>query len=302
MTIEVTAKKVQEAIEQGLAQLGATLDEVDVEVIESGGLFRKAKVRLTIERDEPEQKTESVKAKEPEKTADAGKGGVPEHSEKKAPAQRSEQKPAAQAAPIKRDGDARPKQKQNGERSAQAQKQSVKPDAKPTGSAGGESHKAESKPRKQSEEDKAAAAHAVEFVKQVVAKMGFDGTEITADERVETISISAPSGDDSILIGRHGETLSALAYLAEVSARAEKCRLSITVDCNGYRDRRAASLTAMAKRRADECVAKRRKIKLEPMERIDRRTVHNALNDDDRVTTASEGKEPHRFVVILPKQ
>lgn len=300
MTIEVTAKKVQEAIEQGLAQLGATLDEAEVEVIESGGLFRKAKVRLTVERAEPEKAADAPKPSEtekpqacekrderPQKAAERAESPAPE---KVAAQDQSKQKVAQQ-----------PKQKQNDER---AEKRSVKQldPARAGENSGATARKAESKPRKLSDEDKAAAAHAVEFVKQVVAKMGFDGAEITADERVEMISISAPSGDDSILIGRHGETLSALAYLAEVSARAEKCRLSIAVDCNGYRDRRSASLTAMAKRRADECVAKRRKIRLEPMERIDRRTVHNALNDDERVTTASEGKEPHRFVVILPKQ
>ena len=151
-----------------------------------------------------------------------------------------------------------------------------------------------------SAEDKVAAAHALAFIKDVTEKMGFVAT-VEADDSGENISISAAEGDDSLIIGRHGETLSALSYLAETCARAEKSHISITVDCNGYRERRAASLTAMARRRANECAAKRRKIKLEPMERVDRRTVHNALTDDERVTTASEGKEPYRCVVILPK-
>ena len=130
--------------------------------------------------------------------------------------------------------------------------------------------------------------------------MGFEGVSYETSED-GTISIDAPAGDDSLIIGRHGETLSALAYLAETGARAEKNRVNITVDCNGYRERRQQSLAGLARRKADECVRRHRKIKLEPMERIDRRTVHSALNDDNRVITSSEGKEPYRCVVIIPK-
>ncbi|MDE6293483.1 MAG: Jag N-terminal domain-containing protein, partial [Clostridiales bacterium] len=63
MTIEVTAKKVDDAIKQGLAQLSASLDEVNVEVLEQGGLFRKAKVRLTLEREEEPKKEERAPEK-----------------------------------------------------------------------------------------------------------------------------------------------------------------------------------------------------------------------------------------------
>ena len=160
---------------------------------------------------------------------------------------------------------------------------------------------AEPRPARNSEENKQAIAHATEFITELVKKMGF--TEATVEGKDNgDVAITAPEGDDSLIIGRHGETLSAISFLAETLGRAEKQHVTIVADCNGYRERRAASLTAMAKRRANECAAKRRKIKLEPMERIDRRTIHNALGDDDRVTTASEGKEPYRYIVILPKK
>ncbi|MDE7464794.1 MAG: KH domain-containing protein, partial [Clostridiales bacterium] len=150
-------------------------------------------------------------------------------------------------------------------------------------------------------DDREAANHALEFVKKTIELMGFETATVTADEDVEHVEIAAPEGDDSLIIGRHGETLSALTYLAETCARAEKCHVNIVVDCNGYRARRAASLTAMAKRRARESASKHRRIKLEPMDRTDRRTVHCALADDEYVTTASEGKEPYRYIVITPK-
>ncbi len=156
------------------------------------------------------------------------------------------------------------------------------------------------KPRKLREEEREALSRALEFVKTALEKMGFDATvEADADDP-EKITVTAADGDDSLIIGRHGETLSALSYLAETAERAEKCKDNVTVDCNGYRARRAASLTAMARRRAKECAQRHRKIKLEPMDRVDRRTVHFALADNNRVTTASEGKEPYRCVVIFP--
>ncbi|MBD5132478.1 MAG: KH domain-containing protein [Clostridiales bacterium] len=286
MTIEVTAKKIEDAINQGLAQLGTTIDKVDVEVLEQGGVFRKAKVRLTLA-DEAEEKTEKIEKPvktekaaeekvEPKKTEKIEKTEKAEKSVKQEkPTNNAAEKPAKPVQPKKPQGEG-PKQS--------SEKKEVK------------------EPRARTEEDKAAFARAVEFVREVISKMGFEGAEITADEKAEVVSISAPAGDDSLIIGRHGETLSALSYIAETCARAEKCHINVTVDCNGYRDRRAQSLTAMAKRRADECVNKHRRIKLEPMERVDRRTIHNALTGDDRVTTASEGKEPYRYIVIAPKK
>lgn len=290
MTIEVSAKKVEDAIKQGLAQLGAELDQVNVEVIESGGLFKKAKVRLTLEEPKAEEKpaekpTEQPKKQEqkpePKKEPAPQKATTEKKDDKKqekaSSGPKAPKKPAAPEAPV----------------AEKPKKQEKAPEKK-------EHVKTEEEARASEETRQAAMAQALEFVKTVVEKMGFEGVETTVSGDV--ISLAAPDGDDSLIIGRHGETLSALSFLAETLGRAEKHHISVTVDCNGYRGRRADSLTAMAKRRANECANKHRKIKLEAMERIDRRTIHNALTGDDRVTTASEGKEPYRYVVIYPKK
>lgn len=315
MTIEVTAKKVEDAINQGLAQLGVGLDEVNVEVVEAGGLFRKAKVRLTLEREseaskETAEQPAPVKKEEPssEKPSNAEKT---EKAESKEPALEKAVKQDMPAPKKQNTEPVKPKAENADGEPVTAKPEKAKPQAARNSAPKKEAHGGEeentqhvehAKPRKLSDEDKAAAAHALEFVKETAQKMGFTDLTVEAGDNPELINITAPAGDDSLIIGRHGETLSALSYLAETCARAEKCHISITVDCNGYRDRRAASLTAMAKRRANECVAKRRKIKLEPMDRVDRRTVHNALTDDTRVSTASEGKEPYRSVVIIPNK
>lgn len=294
MTIEVSAKKLEDAIAQGLEQLGATLDKVNVEILEQGGFLRKAKVRLTLEEEPAPAQKASADNKQAgsEKPSPAVK--VAEHEKKPASDKKQEKKLAAE---NKQATDAKPEKKQSDKSAAPAP--AKKQEKKQTGDKKPADKPSEPEaPKRRTEEDAKAQAFAVEFVKGVVERMGFEG--VTAEQKDETIELTAPAGDDSILIGRHGETLSALSFLAEMTARADKSHINVTVDCNGYRERRAASLTAMARRRADECANKRRKIKLEPMERVDRRTVHNALTGDDRVTTASEGKEPHRYVVILP--
>ncbi len=366
MTIEVSAKKVEDAINQGLQQLGATLDDVQVEVLDSGGLFRKAKVRLTLEVPEAAADEEPIESKpsvdEEKPTApveDKPREERPEKPAKKEPVS-AEKNPETQSAPKKekplknaqtpgasaekasaRSQKAKDTPKESTEESkaqspapatpekAQKPRRTKKSEARESSDARQErdtqreasdtqsdiqsgsdaesdipvaSGEREHTKRKLRKEDIEAASHALEFVKKTVELMGFDGVEIAADdETCEHIEIKAAEGDDSLIIGRHGETLSALTYLAETCARAEKCHINIVVDCNGYRDRRAASLTAMARRRAHESAAKRRRIKLEPMDRIDRRTVHCALADDEYVTTESEGKEPYRYVVIIPK-
>lgn len=297
MTIEVTAKKVEEAIKQGLSQLGASLDEVQVEILESGGLFRKAKVRLTLEREEQKSQEEVKKAPapvksepKPEQKVTAQATEKPAPSVEKKPDTKPSEKPATTPVQPKPQKSESPKSKEKQE-----------PKQKPAQPAATEAKEEAPRPVKNSEEQKQAVAHATEFITELVNKMGFTEATVEASENGD-VAITAPAGDDSLIIGRHGETLSAISFLAETLGRAEKQHVNIVADCNGYRERRAASLTAMAKRRANECVAKRRKIKLEPMERVDRRTIHNALSSDDRVTTASEGKEPYRYIVILPKK
>lgn len=289
MTIEVTAKKVDDAIKQGLAQLSASLDEVNVEVLEQGGLFRKAKVRLTLEREEEPKKQERA----PEK-----KQPVEQPVEKK-----PEQKPAAkpEQKPVEKKSEPAQKKPEQSKPEKVENKKPEKVEKTEKAEKAEASENAEARPARNSEEVKQAVARATEFITELVKKMGFTEATVESKENGD-VDITAPEGDDSLIIGRHGETLSAISFLAETLGRAEKQHVNIVADCNGYRERRAASLTAMAKRRASEAVAKHRKIKLEPMERVDRRTIHNALGSDDRVTTASEGKEPYRYIVIIPKR
>jgi spoIIIJ-associated protein len=111
------------------------------------------------------------------------------------------------------------------------------------------------------------------------------------------------SGDDlGLLIGRHGQTIDAIQYLANAAAyRAYgDGRKDVVVDAAGYRERRRGTLEALAVRSAQRAISTGEVVELEPMSSIERRIVHLRLQDEPGVSTRSEGDEPYRFVVVEP--
>lgn len=110
-------------------------------------------------------------------------------------------------------------------------------------------------------------------------------------------------GDDlGVLIGRHGKTLDAMQVLvAAIAHRKTGVRYPILVDVEGYRNRRRSKLEEIARRSADRAVRQHTPVKLRPMSSYERKVVHMILRDDRRVITESEGVEPFRQVVVLPK-
>ncbi len=112
-------------------------------------------------------------------------------------------------------------------------------------------------------------------------------------------------GDDlGVMIGRHGQTIDALQYLANAIGYRTwgEERVPVVVDAAGYRARRAASLESLARRGAERAAATGARVELEPMTAVERKIVHELLKDDPEVETASEGAEPNRFVVVLPRR
>jgi spoIIIJ-associated protein len=97
--------------------------------------------------------------------------------------------------------------------------------------------------------------------------------------------------------------IDALQYLANAIAHRAvgDDRRRIVIDAAGYRARRASTLEALARRSAEQASATRSRVALEPMSSVERRLVHEALKDDPEVSTESEGVEPHRYVVVIPR-
>ncbi len=146
-----------------------------------------------------------------------------------------------------------------------------------------------------------AAASLHELLERVAASLGVRARiDVQEDDEALTARLS---GDDlGLLIGRHGQTIDAIQYLANVIAWREQgdARKDVIVDAAGYRERRRETLETLAVRSAERAKASGEPVELEPMSSIERRIVHLRLKDVAGVSTRSEGEEPYRYVVVDP--
>lgn len=196
-SIETQASSVDLAVEKALVELGVSKDKVDVEILQKGGLFSKAKVRVTV---------------------------------------------------------------------------------------------------KDSTQDKMA-----DFFNGTLERMGLV-SRATVEDKNGTLYVTIAGDDSGVAIGYRGEALDAFQYLALTFLNEQKCDFKkVVVDCENYREKRKETLTALALRLAGKSVRLQRKIALEPMNPFERRIIHSALADSEIATTESEGEEPSRYIVIIPK-
>jgi spoIIIJ-associated protein len=118
----------------------------------------------------------------------------------------------------------------------------------------------------------------------------------------DTIHLEVTGDSSGLLIGRRGQTLDALEYLVNrMSVRGDNAVARISVDVEGYRQRRREYLETLARRLADKAKQSGRVVTLNPMSPRDRRIVHLALQDDQAVSTRSQGDGHFRKVLILPE-
>ncbi len=142
---------------------------------------------------------------------------------------------------------------------------------------------------------------AVAALKDVLVNFGIEA-EIEEYEGDEAEIILDVVGDDlGVLIGRHGKTLDGIQTLVgAMTNRKIGFRYPVVVDVEGYRQRRREKVEQIARRAADKAVRNGQSASLRPMTSYERRVVHMSLREDPRVTTASDGDEPFRHVVISP--
>jgi spoIIIJ-associated protein len=147
-------------------------------------------------------------------------------------------------------------------------------------------------------DDETAASK--EIVERIAAAIGAD-VSITARAQDGVVTVICAGVDVGLFIGKHGQTIDAIQYLANAIARARGDEHEVVVDASGYRARRTATLEGIARRTAQRVAATGRRAELEPMTPVERKIVHEALKEDPGVDTASEGSEPNRYVVVLPR-
>ena len=140
---------------------------------------------------------------------------------------------------------------------------------------------------------------AADYVKRVIKAMS--GSEPSVEIRdIEGGSLLEidPSAAD-VIIGRRGETIDAMQYLASLVAnKHDKEYYRLALDCDGFRDRRKAQLEELAKRMAQKAKRTGRTVSLEPMNPYERRIIHSVVTDMEGVTSRSIGDEPYRRVLI----
>jgi len=282
-SIEASGKTVAEALKEAARQLGCPQNEIEYTLIQkpsSGffGLFGKheakikacrrqdvAKVEQTADAEEHASQTETSAASEP--TVTERPAETPE------PAAVSEpEKPAARPAATA------PRSRRNEE---------------------------EREPRVPLDPEVAAKAvdRGVAFLHDVFAAMHIE-VSIERSDNEEGAYLSLIGDNLGILIGKHGQTLDALQYLANLAANRglEDERVHILLDIEGYRARREETLTRLAGHLAEKACRMGQEIHLEPMNRHERKIIHMALQKSHRVSTYSAGDEPRRYVVIVPRK
>ena len=143
---------------------------------------------------------------------------------------------------------------------------------------------------------------AIEVLQNILSYFDVNGAEINEYEGEEgEIILDVVGGDLAVLIGRRGRTLDALQLLVStISHRKLDYHYPVTIDVESYKERQRQKLVSLANSAANRAYRQDRDVKLHPMNPYERRIVHMALRDDDRVETESEGKDPDRYVVVRP--
>lgn len=138
------------------------------------------------------------------------------------------------------------------------------------------------------------------FIKEVTKQMNVDVT-ITTSIEDNHVTFEMDGNNIAILIGKRGQTLNALQYLAHLAINKDSEKYyTVTLDAEGYRGRRKETLEALAHKMADKAKRLNKKVALEPMPAYERKIIHSALQDQKDISTYSDGQEPHRHIVIKP--
>lgn len=272
-SIRVSAKTVDDAITEALIQLGVTSDRLEYEVIEKGsaGFLGIGMKQAVIEaRRKPEPKEEKVEEPVVEEPVKAEPKKVEAVQPQKAAAEKKADEP--QKAAFEK-----------------AVEKEVKEEVKK------ETKLVEVQPQ---------TIEAVEdFLKNTMKAMDMEVELKTEIDQDGALCVDMSGEHMGILIGKRGQTLDSLQYLANrIANKHQEGYVRVKLDTENYRARREETLRHLAKNIAHKVKRNRRPVALEPMNPYERRIIHSALQSDPYVMTHSEGEEPFRKVVITLKK
>ena len=290
-TVKATGKTVDEAVQKALLELGISKEEAEIRVIEEAktGIFGFGKKDAVVEvaaKSETEETEETAEAETPEAAEVAAVAAAAEIIE--------EAKEAAEEVSEMSEVSEK-EETEEAEVSEEAEDEELSDDgAKPAG-------RREEREFSQEEQNE-TAEEAKKFLEGIFRSIGLTVTMEKMMSR-DRILLNLHGEGLGILIGKHGRTLNSLQYLTNLAAgKLYHHRYFVLLDVENYRIRREQTLTTLALRLAEKAKRTGAPVELEPMDPGERRMIHLALQEDDAVTTESEGEGSYRHVVILPKE
>ena len=283
-SIRVSAKKLDDAITEALIQLGVTSDRLEYNVIEKGsaGFLGIGMKQAVIEAWKKEEKTEEPDISDFREAVKEEISSILDEPVKK------EEPKKEKKEPVKKAKD-RPAKMPKEKKAEEKKEEPVKPAAK------------EEQVLAEVEEQTIKAVE--QFLKDTLKAMDME-VEITSSiDGDGALYVDMKGGHMGILIGKRGQTLDALQYLANrVANKHQAGYVRVKLDTENYRARREETLKHLAKNIAHKVKRNRRPVVLEPMNPYERRIIHSALQSDPYVTTNSEGEDPYRKVVVTLKR
>ncbi len=270
--ITITAPSVKEAIDNALMKLRTTEDKVDVKIIDQGkkGFFgmgsRLAVVKVTLKEQSALKILDSLDEKQEDKQRKIEQTEIAMNAATAQPEIQTE-KPKPVVAIVQKSNEIQVDQKDDSEIV---------------------------------EDELEAIDKTKQFLKDIAKEMDVH-LKIESDFDGRTCTIDIHGEHIAILIGKRGQVLNSLQYLAQLVAnRYTDQFLKIQLDAEGYRARRNETLNHLAHKMAEKAVHTHREVALEPMPSYERKMIHAALSSKKKVKTYSTGVDPYRHIVITP--
>ena len=289
-SIRVSAKTLDDAITEALIQLGVTSDRLEYNVIEKGsaGFLGIGMKQAVIEAWKKEDKEEEEFLKAVEETI--RENPVKEYFAKEDNVKEDDVKEHQAEEAAKKEEAVREEKTEKEEASANAKEEKSEPVS------------VKEKELLAKVEDE-TIRYVEQFVKDTLKAMDMD-VEITSSiDKDGALYVDMKGENMGILIGKRGQTLDSLQYLANrVANKHQSGYVRVKLDTENYRARREETLKHLAKNIAHKVKRNRRPVILEPMNPYERRIIHSTLQSDPYVTTHSEGEEPYRKVVVTLKR
>ena len=311
--VEKNAKSVDEALRQASEEFGVPVEELSYkverevgkglmglllgrEVIISAWITKEAeaeeakKAELEKKRTANEAK-EQARAKVKEKAkAKAAAAAAPKVNRKPMENKKAEYKPADNNPADGNSTDGNP---------VDVNPADVNPYAPKGGSDASAVQEKGDAPKKNREVTEKSLVDAKYFLDELLLKMGFDDAQVDVQNGGDAINVDVSGSRMGLLIGKRGDTLDSVQYLTSLYVnKAKNSYIKVNIDTEGYRGKREETLVKLAHGLERRVLREKKPVTLEPMSPNERRIIHAALQNNDKIRTYSVGEEPNRKIVV----